>query len=63
MMYPLGRVSGNSGSEIAGICFSNDEKIMYLNIQDEGKTIAVSGDWERIRRYRDRMDVNKIHYK
>ena len=63
MMYPLGRVSGNSGSEIAGICFSNDEKIMYLNIQDEGKTIAVSGDWERIRRYRDRMDINKIHYK
>ena len=61
-LYPLGRVAGNSSSEIAGICFSPDGKKMYLNIQDEGKTIVISGDWSKIREYRDEFDSNLIHY-
>ena len=35
---------------------------MYLNIQDRGKTIAVTGDWNKIREYRDELDSNLIHY-
>jgi hypothetical protein len=35
---------------------------MYLNIQDEGKTIVVRGDWSKIREYRDEFDSNLIHY-
>jgi secreted PhoX family phosphatase len=61
-LYPLGRVAGNSSSEVAGICFSPDGKNMYLNIQDEGKTIVVRGDWSKIREYRDGFDSNLIHY-
>jgi secreted PhoX family phosphatase len=61
-LYPLGRVAGNSSSEIAGICFSPNGKNMYLNIQDEGKTIAISGDWNKIREYRNHFDSSKIHY-
>ena len=33
-----------------------------LNIQDEGKTIAISGDWNKIREYRNHFDSSKIHY-
>ena len=61
-LYPLGRVAGNSSSEIAGICFSPDGQNMYLNIQEEGKTIVVSGDWTKIREFRDGLDSNKVHY-
>jgi secreted PhoX family phosphatase len=61
-LYPLGRVAGNSSSEIAGICFSPDGKNMYLNIQDRGKTIAVTGDWNKIREYRDRLDSDTVHH-
>jgi hypothetical protein len=35
---------------------------MYLNIQDRGKTIAVTGDWKKIREYRDELDSNLVHY-
>ena len=61
-LYPLGRVAGNSSSEIAGICFSPDGQNMYLNIQDEEKTIVVSGDWTKIREFRDSLDSNKLHH-
>tara|TARA_B100001741_G_scaffold164190_1_gene135687 strand:- start:414 stop:1760 length:1347 start_codon:yes stop_codon:yes gene_type:complete len=62
MLYPLGRVAGNSSSEIAGICFSSDGNNMYLNIQDEGKTIVINGDWNRIKNFRDKFDAKKINY-
>jgi secreted PhoX family phosphatase len=61
-LYPLGRVAGNSSSEIAGICFSPNGQNMYLNIQDEEKTIVVSGDWTKIREFRDSLDSNKLHH-
>jgi hypothetical protein len=35
---------------------------MYLNIQDEGKTIVINGDWSKISEYRDELDSKLIHY-
>ena len=34
-----------SKSEIAGVCFSPDGKILFLNIQYPGLTIAITGSW------------------
>ena len=48
--YTLASVSASS-SELAGICFSPDGKVMFFNIQTEGLTIAViseTGTWEEI---------------
>jgi len=46
-LYAIGQVV-DSSSEIAGVCFSPDGNTMFLNIQDEGKTIAIFGDWSKI---------------
>jgi len=46
-IYVIGQVE-DSSSEIAGVCFSPDGKNMFLNIQDEGRTIAIYGDWKKI---------------
>ena len=34
-----------SESELAGVCFSPDGKIMFVNIQYPGMTLAITGDW------------------
>ena len=34
-----------SRSELAGVCFSPDGDILFLNIQYPGLTVAISGDW------------------
>ncbi|MDH3304079.1 MAG: PhoX family protein [Gammaproteobacteria bacterium] len=34
-----------SGSELAGACFSPDGKILFVNIQYPGMTIAITGPW------------------
>jgi hypothetical protein len=34
-----------SRSELAGVCFSPDGKILFVNIQYPGLTLAISGDW------------------
>jgi len=34
-----------SNSELAGICFSPDGKIMFANIQERGMTLAITGPW------------------
>ena len=34
-----------SDSELAGVCFSPDGKIMFVNIQYPGMTLAITGDW------------------
>ena len=34
-----------SASEVAGICFSPDGQIMFLNIQYPGMTLAITGNW------------------
>ena len=36
-----------SDSEVAGVCFSPDGKIMVLNIQYPGMTVAITGDWKQ----------------
>jgi secreted PhoX family phosphatase len=32
-------------SELAGVCFSPDGSIMFVNIQYPGKTLAITGPW------------------
>lgn len=48
-MYTLGKVSSNNSTEIAGVCFSPDGSKMALNLQHAGKTIVITGDWEKIK--------------
>ena len=50
-MYVLGKVSSQRSTEISGVCFSPDGSKMGLNLQHEGKTIIVSGDWDKVRAY------------
>lgn len=33
-------------SELAGICFSPDGTVMFVNVQQRGLTLAISGPWE-----------------
>jgi secreted PhoX family phosphatase len=35
-----------SSSELAGICFSPDGRIMFVNIQYRGLTLAITGPWK-----------------
>jgi len=42
--YPLAD-NAYTNSELAGVCFSPDESVMFLNIQDRGLTLAVTGPW------------------
>lgn len=41
------RIANNaySDSEVAGVCFSPDGEIMFVNIQYPGMTLAVTGPW------------------
>ena len=39
-----------SDSELAGVCFSPDGNIMFVNIQYPGMTLAISGDWQVLQR-------------
>ena len=34
-----------SDSELAGVCFSPDGAIMFVNVQYPGMTLAITGDW------------------
>ncbi len=38
-----------SDSELAGICFSPSGKYMFVNIQEQGLTLSISGPWESLR--------------
>ena len=38
-----------TGAELAGVCFNQKNDTMYLNIQQNGQTIAINGDWNRVR--------------
>jgi len=42
--YPLAD-NAYSDSELAGVCFSPDGDIMFVNIQDPGMTLAITGPW------------------
>jgi len=43
-MYALAD-NAYTDSELAGVCFSPDGKTMFVNIQDQGITLAINGPW------------------
>jgi len=38
-----------TGSEMAGVCFNQKNNTMYVNIQHNGQTLAIKGDWNSVR--------------
>ncbi len=42
--YPIAD-NPHSDSELAGVCFSPDGEIMFVNVQYPGMTLAITGDW------------------
>jgi secreted PhoX family phosphatase len=49
LVYPIVRNTLNS-SEFCGPCFSPDGSTLFVNIQNPGITLAISGTWERLAR-------------
>jgi uncharacterized protein len=47
-IYNIGRNIG-SESELAGVCFSPSGKTLFVNIQDQGLTFAITGPWHKLR--------------
>lgn len=37
-----------SASEFAGVCFSPDGRILFVNIQEDGLTVAIEGPWKQL---------------
>lgn len=45
-----GTVARSPGAEFAGVCFSPDGQVMFVNIQSpENVTLAITGDWDQLR--------------
>lgn len=42
--YPIAE-NAYSNSELAGICFAPDGRTMFVNIQHDGRTLAITGPW------------------
>ena len=47
-IYTLARL--NVDTELAGVCFSSDASVMFVNVYNPGKTLAVRGPWQALRR-------------
>ena len=47
--YPLAD-NAYTNSELAGVCFSPDKSVMFVNIQVRGLTLAITGSWSALRR-------------
>jgi len=47
-IYNIGRNIG-SDSEMAGACFSPSGKTLFVNLQGDGLTMAITGPWETLR--------------
>jgi uncharacterized protein len=47
-IYNIGRNIG-SDSELAGACFSPSGKTLFVNVQGDGLTLAITGPWETLR--------------
>jgi secreted PhoX family phosphatase len=45
--YPLAD-NAYTNSEVAGVCFSPDETVMFVNIQVRGLTLAITGPWSTL---------------
>lgn len=43
-VYRIGR-NAKSSSELAGVCFSPSGKTLFVNIQHDGLTLAITGPW------------------
>ena len=39
----------HSDSELAGLCFSPSGKYLFVNIQKQGLTLAITGPWESLK--------------
>ncbi|MEM8969457.1 MAG: alkaline phosphatase PhoX [Bacteroidota bacterium] len=48
-IYTIGRNIG-SDSELAGACFSPSGQTFFVNVQNEGLTLAVTGPWGKLRK-------------
>ncbi|MEM8695424.1 MAG: alkaline phosphatase PhoX [Pseudomonadota bacterium] len=48
-IYDFARNTHPDRSEFCGACFSPDGRIMFVNIQEPGITLAIQGPWERLR--------------
>jgi uncharacterized protein len=47
-LYTLARNAG-SDSEFAGACFSPDGSTLFVNLQEDGLTLAIAGPWNGVR--------------
>jgi secreted PhoX family phosphatase len=50
LIYPIARNADAGKSEFAGCCFSPDGRVLFVNIQRPGITLAITGDWAALRR-------------
>jgi len=48
-IYDIARNIG-SKSELAGVCFSPSGKTLFVNVQDNGLTFAITGPWQDLRK-------------
>jgi len=46
-LFDFGR-NMSSGSEFAGLCFSPSGKTLFVNLQENGDTVAITGPWEKL---------------
>jgi hypothetical protein len=42
-------VNRSSASELTGAVFSPSGKTLFVNIQENGDTVAITGPWEKLR--------------
>ena len=48
-VYPFARNAFEDGaSEFCGVCFSPDGKVMFVNVQKPGFTLAITGPFEEL---------------
>jgi secreted PhoX family phosphatase len=50
LIYPIARNADTRKSEFCGCCFSPDGRVLFVNIQSPGVTLAITGDWTALRR-------------
>lgn len=48
-VYDLARNADERSSEFCGACFSPDGRVLFVNIQTPGITLAIRGPWARLR--------------
>lgn len=46
-VFTLARNADSGSAEFAGVCYTPDGKMMFVNIYEPGYTIAITGQWDR----------------